>query len=1078
MRALRAILLFALVPFFASSVATAQASSAAKPNIEPSSSIPTGIISIFAGNQEGYSGDGGPATSADMNYPRSVAIDSSGNLYIADSSNNVIRLVTRSTGVISTFAGIGGASGYSGDGQIATEAKLNSPRGVALDSSGNLYIADTANCVIRRVDAISNIIATVVGKMTYYPDCAESGDGGPATAATLNAPSGIAFDSAGNLYIADYGNSMVRRVDARTQTISVFAGSCNSLFFCEGGFGGDGGPATAASLNDPSAVAFDSSGNLYIADGGNDIVRRVDAQSGVITTVAGNCSRGECQWGYTPDGGLATEANLSSPQGVAVDPFGNLIFSDSGNGLVREVNAGTGVLTTIAGDLNTANLTGNGGPATAASLREPAQLAFDASGNLYIADILGEVVDQVTGSTTPAALAPVVTPPGGAFTASESVTISDASPNSTIYYTLDGSLPSTSSDVYSSPIGISKSATVTAFATATGLVNSPAAVQVYTYVPATPLPVFTPPAGTYKWPLVITVSDKVPAAIYFTIDGSTPTTNSFEGTSIAINPVPTTTVKAFAQGVQGSYSPSAVVTAVYNLALPPAGTPTFSPPAGTYTSIQNVTISTSAYKPTIYYTLDGTTPTTQSAVYSGPVSIAKTTTVKALATAPASGLANSAVASATYTLNLPVLAAPTFVPKAGTYTGTQSVTIADATTGAALYYTLDGTTPTAQSTVYSGPVSIAANSTIKAIATKTGYGNSQPATAAYVISLPAPTISPKSATYTAIQSVSIEDAVAAAGIYYTLDGTTPTANSSLYSGPITIAKTTTVKAIAVETGYGNSAVVTAAYTINLPVLPAPTFSPKAATYTAIQNVSISDTGSGATIYYTLDGTTPTVKSAVYSSPISIAKTTTVKAIAAQSGYANSAVATAAYTIDLPVLPAPTFSPAAGTYHGVPDVTMADANQSAQIFYTFDGTTPTVSSTPFSGPIDITKTTTLKAIAAAAGYANSPVSSATYTIVLAPLVGIAAATNVTSNSATLNGLVNPDNQGTTYWFVYGPSLTSLSFKTTTQSIPAGSNIVAVSVPVTKLAGNTTYFFQIVAQSAGGSNSSEVLSFTTK
>ena len=999
MHALRTSFLFALVLFFASSVAPAQAGSAPKPDAAPSSSIPTGILSIVAGNRQGYSGDGGPATSADMNAPTSVAVDSSGNLYIADTGNNVIRLVTSSTGVISTFAGIGQTSGYSGDGQLATEAKLYGPAGVALDSSGNLYIADQRNCAIRRVDAKSLVISTVVGREGGYVDCEESGDGGPATSARLKYPLGIAFDAAGNLYIADRGNSLVRKVDAQTQIITIFAGSCATpLAFCTGGFSGDGGLATAASLNQPEAIAFDTAGNLYIADTGNNLIRRVDAQTGMITTVAGRCAGGECNWGFTPDGGLATEATLFGPQGVGVDPFGNIVFSDSRNDLMREVNATTGILTTIAGNNNAAYLSGNGGPAIAASLQNPVQLAFDASGNLYFANFMVSVIHQVTGSTAPTALAPVISPAGATITAPESVTIADASPNSTIYYTLDGTLPSTSSAVYSAPIGIAGTATLTAFATAPGLVNSPASVQTYTYESPTPLPVFSPPPGTIKWPYVVTFTDKVPAFIYSTIDGSTPTTNSLEGNAQALPAVPTVTVKAFAQGLQGNYAPSAVVTAVYNLALPQAGTPTFSPKAGTYTSIQNVTIATSAYKPTIYYTLDGTTPTTQSTVYTGPISIAKTTTVKALATAPASGLANSAVGSATYTINLPVLASPTFTPKAGTYTGTQSVTLADVTSGAAIYYTLDGATPTPQSAAYSKPVSIAANTTIKAMASKTGFTNSPAATAAYVISLPTPTISPKAGTYTAIQTVAIADAAA-----------------------------------------------------------------------------------DATLYFTLDGTTPTTKSALYSGPISIAKTTTVKAIAAAAGYANSGVATAAYTVNLPILPTPTFSPAAGTFHSAPTVTIANTNSTASIYYTYDGSTPTTSSTPFSGPIVLIKTTTLKAIAVAAGYQSSPVATAAYSIVTAPAVGIAAATSVTSNSATLNGLLNPCYQSSTYWFNYGTSMTALRTKTASQSITANSscsNYIDVGVPVSKLASKTTYYFQLVGQTAGGSNSSQIQSFTTE
>ena len=224
----------------------------------------TGVISTVAGNgTRGYRGDGGPAVAARLRLPTGVALDESGNLYIADTSNHRIRKVD-SAGVITTVAG-DGTQGFGGDSGAATAAQLNDPYGVALDGSGNLYIADTDNERIRKVDA-SGVISTVAGDGTYD----FSGDGGSAVAARLNVPEGVALDESGNLYIADTYNERIRKVDA-SGVISTVAGNGTS------GFGGDGGPAVAAQLNSPSGVALDGAGNLYVADTYNHRIRKVAA---------------------------------------------------------------------------------------------------------------------------------------------------------------------------------------------------------------------------------------------------------------------------------------------------------------------------------------------------------------------------------------------------------------------------------------------------------------------------------------------------------------------------------------------------------------------------------------------------------------------------------------------------------------------------------------------------------------------------------------------------------------------------------------------------------------------------------
>jgi hypothetical protein len=407
-----------------------------------------------------------------------------------------------------------------------------------------------------------------------------------------------------------------------------------------------------------------------------------------------------------------------------------------------------------------------------------------------------------------------------------------------------------------------------------------------------------------------------------------------------------------------------------------AAEPTFSPAAGTYTTSQTVTISDATTGATIYYTTNGTTPTTSSSVYSAPIAVSATETLEAIAVE--TGYTNSPVAAAVYTISAG-LPAPTFSPAAGTYATSQTVTISDATAGTTIYYTTNGTTPTTSSSVYSAPITVSATETLEAIAVETGYTNSPVAAAAYTISagLPAPTFSPTAGTYSTSQTVTISDATAGATIYYTTNGTTPTTSSSVYSAPIAVSATETLEAIAVEAGYTNSPTATAAYTISAG-LPAPTFLPTAGTYTASQTVTISDATAGTTIYYTTNGSTPTTSSNVYRAPISVLATETLEAIAVETGYTNSPVAAAAYTISAGQ-PAPTFSPAAGTYTSPQSVTISDATAGATIYYTTNGSTPTTSSNVYSTPLVVSTTETLEAIAVEAGYTNSPVAAAAYTI---------------------------------------------------------------------------------------------------
>jgi Ca2+-binding RTX toxin-like protein len=322
----------------------------------------TDTLSTIAGTSPGYSGDGGQATSARLDGPWGVAVDAAGSVYVADENNHRIRKISPA-GVITTVAGTG-VSGYSGEGGQATSAQLNHPLDVEVDASGNVFVADFLNHRVRRIST-AGIITTVAGTVNGY-----AGDGGPATAARLSFPRGIALDADGNLLIADSGNARIRRVDSNA-TITTVAGSGLT------GLSGDGGMAGAAELSDPYDVATDKAGNFYVADLGNHKVRKVDAD-GVITTLAGTGVAG-----FSGDGQAVT-TSLNGPVRVAADTAGNVYVADSNNLRIRKVTPG-GIMVTIAGT-DVGGNSGDGGQAMAAQLNTPTGLEVRADGSLVFAD--------------------------------------------------------------------------------------------------------------------------------------------------------------------------------------------------------------------------------------------------------------------------------------------------------------------------------------------------------------------------------------------------------------------------------------------------------------------------------------------------------------------------------------------------------------------------------------------------------------------------------------------------------------------------------------------------------------------
>ncbi len=961
-----------------------------------------------------------------------------------------------------------------------------------------------------------------------------------------------------------------------------------------------------------------------------------------------NDGEGSDSTGFYTDG--------ASPMIPAVDMTASGVNLHSGDVLHAHITYnGTTLTLTLTDTVTNASFT------TSTTINIPTTVGANTAYVGFTAGTGGETVTQeilnwtyVVNSTTPGVAAtPTFSPAAGTYSAEQSVQIADTTSGATIYYTTNGTTPTTSSATYSGAITVSASETLQAIAVASGyatsavgsaaytiggssttVVNDPTGFSTSTGLSlvggasltggaleltdggtsearavwyATPVNVqnfttdfnfqLTPASANTADGFTFTLqnsaagvqavgghggnlgyagigssvavkfdlfnndgegsdstgfytdgaSPMIPAVdmtasgvnlhsgdilhAHITYDGTTLTltltdtvTNASFTTSTAIN-IPTTVgantaYVGFTAGTGDTTVTQEILnwTYVVNSTTPGvAATPTFSPAAGTYSSAQSVQIADATPGATIYYTTNGTTPTTSSATYSGAITVSASETLQAIAVA--SGYATSAVGSAAYVINSTTAATPTFSPAAGTYSAAQSVQIADTTSGATIYYTTNGTTPTTSSATYSGAITVSASETLQAIAVASGYATSAVGSAAYTIGGSSTTVvndptgfststglslvggasltggaleltdggtsearavwyatpvnvqnfttdfnfqlTPASAntadgfTFTLQNSAAGVQAVGGhggnlgyAGIgssvavkfdlfnndgegsdstgFYT-DGASPmipavdmTASGvNLHSGDIlhahitydgttltltltdtvTNASFTTSTAINIPTTVGaNTAYVgfTAGtgdttvtqeilnwtYVVNSTtpgVAATPTFSPAAGTYSSAQSVQIADATPGATIYYTTNGTTPTTSSAAYSGAITVSASETLQAIAAASGYTTSAVGSAVYVINSTTAATPTFSPAAGAYSAEQSVQIADATSGATIYYTTNGTTPTTSSATYSGAITVSASETLQAIAVASGYATSAVGSAAYTI---------------------------------------------------------------------------------------------------
>ncbi len=1140
------------------------------------------FIYTIAGNESfGYSGDGGPATLADINTPAGAVLDKSGNLYIADQINNLVRKVAAGTGVITTFAG-NGTAGYTGDGGPAASAELYDPFSLALDNAGNLYISDAGNNVVRKVTATTGIITTYAGNGTVL----YSGDGGAATSAGLGYLEGIAMDGSGNLFVAESGYERVRKIAANTGTISTVAGSG------QGGYSGDGGPATTAALLAPTGVAIDRFGNLYIADFGNNVIREVTASSGVISTVAGNgYGAGIGQGGYSGDGGPATNAELYFPQSVAVDGAGNLYIADSFNQVIRKVTASSAVISTVIGNgpqNPCRSFGGDGGPANSATLCYPQGVSVDGAGNLYVVTGDSRVREATVSAAPPTALtaAPAFSISAGTYASPQTVTLTDTTPGAAIYVTLDGTTPSTVSPGYNGPVNVSGTVTIKAIAAAPGYLPSTPVTVIYT-ITSSPASVITTVAGNGSngftgaggpaassqlgspegvaldttgnlyfsdsannvvWMVSAKTGDISIAAgnrtAGYSGDGGPATNaglNSPQGvaTDSAGNVYIADSHNNVVRKVMSSTGLISTVAGNGRIGSPgnvgdggvatsaelnnPAGV-AFDRSDNLYIADSNNLVRMVSASTGIITTIAGNGnygfsgdggPATSAAVQApnalaidkvgnlyvaaqGDGRVRKVTAGTGVITTVAGNgdqgvsgdgaLATSAEISVEGLAldsagNLYISSWPDAIREVAAGTGVITRVAGNGYTG----YSGDGGSATIAELL--GPQGISFDAAGNLFIADAGnyrvrkvvFSSATPVIAA------TPVFSVAGGTYSSAQTVTITDATPGATIFYTTDGTTPTASSPVYTGPITVSSSETLEAIATATGYKTSAVATAAYTINIPIAATPTLSPTAGTYAAVQTVTITDATPGATIYYTTDRTTPTASSPVYTGPITVSSSETIEAIATAAGYKTSAVATAAYSINIAVAATPMFSPAAGTYTSVQRVTISDGTAGATIYYTTDGTTPTASSPVYTGPITVSSSETVEAIATAAGYKTSAVATAAYSINIPtntlPVVGSMSPAFVSEGGATFTLTVTGSgftSGATVYWGATSLSTQFLSTTKLTAQVPAsditGPGITAITVKTPTPGGGTSNSLQFEVDSAA-SGSTTPPSFNT-
>ena len=740
----------------------------------------------------------GNSSSAQFRAPYGVTVDSLNVVHLADQLNYTIRELNDGDGFYSsTIAGSVGSDG-SADG-AGSAAQFNDPSGMAQDGAGNLYVADASNFTIRQLtwDGYNWNSSTIAGT------AGSSGNAdGPGGSAQFGYPTGVAADSAGNVYVADYGNGTIRMLTqtATNWVVSTIAGLAEN-------YGSADGTNSDARFESPIGITVDTNGIVYVVDQDNNTIRKI-APAGpnwVVTTIAGLAG---------VDGsadGTNSDARFVLPLGIAADQIGNLYVVDQGNETIRKLTpSGSDWIVTTIGGL-AGNWGSNDGVNTDARFYYPAGITVDGSGNLFVTDLGNGTVRMGQPTLAYPVELPVITPAGGIISNLVNVSITCNTSGSSILFTTDGSDPLTNPNGtaiwYEGSFQIVTSTTVKAVGVVNFYPPSPTATANFTVMntPAA-MPDISPLGGTFSNTVSVTLSCTTPGStIKYTTDGSDPQTSYTAGTYYS--PIMlTTSATVIAVGQAAGYTPSGLATASFSWVSSPVATPSISPASGTYTNPVGIYLSCATLGAQIKYTIDGTDPTTSgtASYYYGGFYLFNSATVSAVGLA--AGYTPSSVAATSFTVVNTPAAQPTFFtsPVGDVFTNAVWVYVNCSTYGRIITITTDGSLPTTNSPQFNGWFQLTNSATIQAVGFAPGYTPSPVAvtnlTVVAVATAEVPIISPASGFSINSVQVTLTSVTAGATIFYTTDGSSPSTNSPVYSGPFILTAPTTVQAMSSVSG--------------------------------------------------------------------------------------------------------------------------------------------------------------------------------------------------------------------------------------------------------------------------------------
>ncbi len=861
--------------------------------------------------------------SSGLYEPNGVACasDTNNTCYIADGGNgNQIGKYSTNGG----FVSLAGNPPFSGavDG-AGSGALFNEPWGIVyVPARGGFVVSDRGNQLLRLVTA-DGVVSTLSGAVDPNGNWVD----GPAATAQFSFPSGVAADSRGNVYVADFGNGAIRKLGINNTVSTV-----------------------VSNLAGPQGIAVSFDTNIWVADAVANVIKLItlDPNSANVTikVIAGT------GLAFHGDNTVALNAFFNQPRGLVwVGGKTGLVVADTGNNSIRSV-----YYNSIIGGYSVTTITNSG-------FNAPLGLGYDNEGSILVADSKAGALRAIV---RPAQPAPTAAPASGSY--SNDVTVNfkttlDASAAQTFRYTTDGSYPTpfSSSGAF---LTISGGAVpVQARNFSPDYATSASVSNYYTFF-VNP-PVISPAGASSDNPVTVTLtSDTAGAAIYWAID-SDPITNSYTA-PFALGTNGTLKVKAFKSG----YTNSVISSNVFSLVV---ADPVITPAGTNANNDVTVNITSDTTNAVIRYTLDGNDPKTNSTQFAGPLTINKSLTLKAIAYQD--GFVPSQIVSNVFNLTV---ADPALLPVNGaTSDNPVLVTVTNATTGATNYWTVDNSDPTTNSTVYSGPFFLSNSGTLKVKGFRGGYAASQVVSAPFLLTVDAPAIIPGGFSSNDIVQVTLTNGTAGATNFWTIDGSDPTTNSTRYTGPFFLTTNGTLKAKAFFAGFLDSAVSSAVF--NLKVAD-PIISPSGATSDNLVKVSV--TNNAGYYYYTIDGSEPTTNSAHYAGPFDLHTNGTLKVKGLRSGFVDSADAGAVFNL---TVGAPAFSPGAMTAIDSTNVIITSTTTNALFHYTLDGSTPTTNSSvvtnlpgaPWS--LTVTTNTILSVAASFDGFVAAPVVLSNYFI---------------------------------------------------------------------------------------------------